>query len=397
LAIAALNQLFNEIADDIVNDRGWRYYFCLMPKQSPLFELHKSNGAVFAEWDGWLLPAHFGNAAAEYKAVRSTAGLIDRCHRALLQLTGPDRLSFLQGMLSNDLKSIKPGEGHYAAVLNQQGKVLGDVRVLRSENSFYLDLWQVIKDKIVEHLNRYLVADEVEITDRTEEYGILSVQGPQSEALLQKLAGRVVSPARPIQHVIVDVDGAQICVVRDSHTGEEGFDLIIPIAALHDVAQKTTTLGKQFSASWVGGEAQNTLRIEAGIPLYGVDFTEDNLLLEVGLDHAVSFTKGCYLGQEVVERIRSRGHVNKKLVGLLLDGQTAEAGDRVLASDRDVGTITSSVISPRLHRPIALGYVHRDSWSPGTSLSVSRSESRIQATVTALPFVQGSAALESRA
>jgi glycine cleavage system T protein len=361
-----------------------------------LSDFHSSNGAIFAERDGWLLPTRFGNPATEYKAVRSTAGLMDYCHRGLVQLTGPDRLSFLQGMLSNDLNAINPGEGQYAAVLNQQGKVLGDVRVLRSENSFYLDLWEVIKDKILEHLNRYLVADEVEVADRTEGYGILSLQGPQSEAFLRKLPGHPQLPNKPLQHAIVEVDRAKICVVRDSHTGESGFDLIVPKSDLRQIGQALTEIGKPFSASWVGEEAQNTLRVEAGIPRYGVDFMEENLLLEVGLDHAVSFTKGCYLGQEVVERIRSRGHVNKKLVGLLLDGQKAEAGDRLIASERDVGIITSSVVSPTLNHPIGLGYVHRDYWSPGTSLSVSRSGTQIRATVTALPFVRGSAPFESR-
>jgi glycine cleavage system T protein len=384
------------MVNKIVNHCHWRYIFSLMVKQSVLSDFHRSNGAVFTEREGWLLPVHFGNSGVEYKAVRSTAGLMDRSHRGLLQLTGPDRLSFLQGMLSNDLRNIEPGQGQYAAVLNQQGKVLGDVRVLRSENSFYLDLWEVIKEKILEHLNRYLVADEVEIADRTEEYQILSLQGPQSEALLRVLIGNAEPPRGPMRHVIVEVDGAKICVVGDSHTGETGFDLIVPKSDLNHISQRLTETGKSFSAAWVGEEAQNTLQIEAGIPRYGVDFTEDNLLLEVGLDHAVSFTKGCYLGQEVVERIRSRGHVNKKLVGLLLDRQKAEVGDRLIASERDIGTITSSVFSPTLDRPIAFGYVHRDYWSPGTSLSVSHNGIRIQATVAALPFVQCSARLESR-
>src|SRR5439155_13716951 len=159
-------------------------------------------------------------------------------------------------------------------------------------------------------------------------------------------------PGRPAQHVIVNVDGANICVVQDSHTGELGFDLIIPVLALQNVAQRATDAGKQFSTVWVGEEAQNILRIEAGIPRYGVDFTEDNLLLEVGFDHAVSFTKGCYLGQEVVERIRSRGHVNKKLVGLTLEGQEpASPRDVIVFADKPVGTITSSVHSPALGKP----------------------------------------------
>ena len=340
-----------------------------MAKQSPLADFHRSNGAVFTERDGWLLPIHFGNADAEYNAVRSTAGLIDRCNRGLLQFTGPDRLSFLQGMLSNDLRDIKPGEGQYATVLTQQGKVLGDVRVLRSDNSFYLDLWEVIKDKIVEHLNRYLVADEVEIADRSEGYGMLSLQGPQSTGLLRKLV-------------------ANICVVQDSHTGELGFDLIIPVLALQNVAQRATDAGKQFSAVWVGEEAQNILRIEAGIPRYGVDFTEDNLLLETGLNDAVSFTKGCYLGQEVIERIRSRGHVNKKLVGFLLDGQgPARASALIYASDKEVGNVTSSVWSPGLGRPIALGYVHREFWAAGTKLFIKHDGDSVPATVADLPFL----------
>jgi glycine cleavage system T protein len=359
-----------------------------MAKQLPLSEFHESNGAVFTEREGWLLPIHFGNAAAEYQAVRSTAGLIDRCHRGLLQFTGPDRLSFLQGMLSNDLRDLEPGEGQYATVLNQQGKVLGDVRVLRSDNSFYLDLWDFIKDRIAEHLNRYLVADEVEIADRSEAYGTLSLQGPQSEALLRTLLDPAKLPKGNMEHVIVEVEGAQICLIRDSHTGEVGFDLIIPKPALQNIAR----LLMSRVATWIGEEAQNILRVEAGIFRYGIDFTEDNLLLEVGLDHAVSFNKGCYLGQEVVERIRSRGHVNRKLVGLLVDDhREAKPGERLAVSDREVGTITSSVFSPTLQRPIAFAYIHRDHWAPGTELTIRRDTSQIQATVTALPFVKGTA------
>ena len=366
--------------------------FHRVAKESPLSAFHKWNGGVFAEGEGWLLPLHFGNAAAEYDTVRSAAGLIDRCHRGLIQITGPDRLSFLQGLLSNDLRQIKPGEGQYATVLNQQGKVLGDVRVLCSENSFYLDLWEFIKDKIVEHLNRYLVADEVEIADRSKEYGTFSVQGPHSKALLEKLIGQGELPGRTARHMMVDVDGAQICVVHDSHTGEMGFDLIIPLQALQGVAQRATDLGKQFSTVWVGEEAQNTLRIEAGIPRYGVDFTEDNLLLETGLTDAVSFTKGCYLGQEVVERIRSRGHVNKKLLGLILDSQLpALRGAPIIASNKEVGNVTSSVCSPKVGRAIALGYVHRDFWNPGTKLDVRNNGASVPATVTQTPFVRPTA------
>ena len=359
-----------------------------MPEQSTLSSLHKSNGAEFTERDGWLLPAHFGNSATEYAAVRSAVGLMDLSYRGLLQLTGPDRLSFLQGMLSNDLRVLKPFTGQYAALLTQQGKVIADVRVLCAMNSFYLDFFDNLKEKILAHLNRYLVADEVEIVDRSIEYATLSIQGPKSEALLRSLVGQAELPEHPLQHTMITLNGAAICVVFASHTGETGFDFIAPIASLPDIAVKLTEAGKQFSAVWVGETAQNILRVEAGIPRYGVDFTEDNLLLEVGLDHVVSFSKGCYLGQEVVERIRSRGHVNRKLTGLLLGGQEAAyPGDAIAHDDKPIGNITSAVHSPALGRPIALGYVHRDYWNPGTHLIVKHNGIGLDATTTDLPFV----------
>lgn len=357
-----------------------------MIRQSPLHELHLSHGAVLGERDGRNLPVHFGRSADEYEAVRSAVGLFDLSHRALLQLTGPDRASFLQGMLSNDVRALQSFEGQYAALLTQQGKVIADVRVLCSLNSFYLDFWDSLREKVSAHLDRYLIADEVEIADRSEEYGMLSLQGPGSHALLSAaLATMIELPTRPRQHAMVEISGAATCVVRESHTGEAGYDLIAPSVSLPAIAAELTAIGKASGAAWVGEDAQEVLRVEAGLPRYGVDFTEENLLLEVGID-AVSFTKGCYLGQEVVERIRSRGHVNKKLCGLLIDGEEAAApGDSIKAGDREVGRITSSVLSPRLRRPIALGYVHKDFWNPGQVVAIGPTETG--GTVAALPFL----------
>jgi len=342
-----------------------------------------------AERGGWLLPMHFGNLAAEYDAARGSVGLIDLSHRGLLQITGPDRVTFLQGMLSNDLQALRPFEGHYATILNQQGKVLADLRVLCAMNSLYLDFWEPLKDKIVAHLNRYLVADEVEIADRTDEYAMLSLQGPRSEALLAELAGDAQPPEQLAHHAMFNAEGAAICAVRSSHTGEPGFDLIIPKTGLVSVAQRLTEIGRRFAAAWIGEEALEILRVEAGIPIYGTDITEDNLLLETGLETHVSFTKGCYLGQEIVERVRSRGHVNRKLLGLLISGATpARHGDAIRADEKQVGTITSSVNSPRLSCAIALGYIHRDHWEPGTQVTVSSLAGLTTALVTEPPFVR---------
>jgi folate-binding protein YgfZ len=360
-----------------------------MPKQSPLAAAHRARGAAFIERDGWLLPAHFGDGLAEYRAVRDAVGLLDLSHRGLLQFTGPDRLSFLQGMLSNDLHSLKTFDGQYAALLTQQGKVVADVRVLCAMNSFYLDFWEFLKEKILGHLNRYLIADEVEIADRSDEYATLSLQGPRSEALLRAAAGSAELPNNPVGHAMVHLAAAEVCVIADSHTGERGFDLIIPKSALNNVAVVLQQAGPALAARWVGDGAQEILRMEAGIPLYGIDFDENNLLLETALDRSVSFNKGCYLGQEVMERIRSRGHVNKKLCGLVIEGEAAaNRGDTISVSGQSVGSVTSSVCSPRLGKPIALGYVSREFWDPGTAVTIRSGPAEYGATVSTLPFAR---------
>ena len=336
------------------------------------------------EQDGWLLPDHFGDPAREYESVGTSAGIFDLADRAMLQFTGEDRLSYLQGMLSNDLRLLKMFEGQQAAILTQQGKVIADVRVLCSLNSFYLDFWDARKEKILTHLNRYLVADEVEIHDPNEQWKMVSLQGPKARAILNQVLGNTELPVQLNHHGMVQFDGNPVCVVRADRSGYGGYDLIVLTSQLATFAQRLTELG----AAWVGAQAQNILRIEAGVPRYGVDFSEDNLLLEVALDDAVSFSKGCYLGQEVVERIRSRGHVNKQLCGLLLDGSTpASPGDKVNAGDKEVGQVTSSVASVAIQRPIALGYVNKDFWAEGTKLILHHNGREIGATVTARPIV----------
>src|ERR1044071_4624265 len=358
-----------------------------MSEPTPLADFHRANGAVFA--DSNPLPVHFGDPAREYAEARDGAGLIDRADRGLLQFTGPDRVPFLQGMLSNDLRALKPFDGQNAAILTQQGKVIADVRVLCAMNSFYLDFWASLKEKILAHLNRYLVADEVEIADRSNEYVFISVCGPRAEALVRAVASDADLPSRTKQHAMITLDGAAVCIVRED-PGAPVYDLILPRASAIAIARRLTAAGTPLPVAWIGTEAQEVLRVEAGIPLYGVDFGEENLLLEVGLADAVSFTKGCYLGQEIVERIRSRGHVNKKLCGLVLDGAVAaQPGDPLQSGGKEAGAVTSSVLSPRLGCPIALGYVAKEFWEPGTVLTIERGAG-IRAQVTELPFAASS-------
>ncbi len=352
-------------------------------KISPLADFHKENGAHFVEREGWSLPAHFGDPGAEYDTVRSAAGWLDLADRAILFVSGPDRVEWLQGMLSNDVEALDPGEGIPAAILNIQGKILADVRVLRTADAFLLELDEPLAAGALEHLNRYLIADEVEISNLSDELAVISIQGPEAETALSGLLEVRSLPAGELGHEEVECAGERLRVVRATHTGEPGFDLV---AARGRVAAMAG-LPQARRIPWIGSEARETLRIEAGIPRYGVDMDADTLLLETCLDDAVSFTKGCYLGQETVERIHSRGHVNRKLVGLTAEGDTVPVpGAPVLVDERPVGRITSAVPSPRLGRPIALGYVHRDHIAPGSAVLIGHGDEEIAASVRALPF-----------
>lgn len=358
-----------------------------MAKESPLIEIHRHNGAQFREEDGWAMPIHFGEPLQEYEAARSQVGLFDLCHHSLLCFTGADRVSFLHGMVSNDVKALVPGKGIYAAFLDVNGKILADTRVFCTGDSFLVDLWEPLKEKILAHLNRYLIADEVEVADLTAQYGMISLQGSKAELLLKELLRSEKALSGELDHGTFQSGDAELRVIRSTRTGQEGYDLIIALKDLASAVSRIQEIGEKFSLRWVGTQAQEILRIESGIPRYGVDMDETNLLLETGLDRAVSFQKGCYLGQEVIERIHSRGHVNKKLVGMLLEGEKpAERNDGIHDNGKEIGKITSSIFSPALKRPIALGYVHREYADPGTSVSIDRSGRTISAVISSLPF-----------
>lgn len=362
--------------------------FLAMARETPLLEFHRRNGAEFVERDGWILPAHFGSPLAEYEAVRTSVGLLDMSDYAALTLTGSDRVSWLQGMVSNDVRKLTPGNGMYAAVLDVNGKILADLRVLCAEESFILLIWEPLKDKIVAHLNRYLVADDVEIEDSSEQYGMISIQGPHALLLLSAIAPHQDAPVHMNSHAPLRIGERDVRVIRSTHTGEEGFDLSIERQDAAAIAEELERAGAALSCRWAGLQAEEILRVEAGLPRYGIDMGEDNLLLETGLDQAVSFQKGCYLGQEVIERVHSRGHVNKKLAGIFLDGQSpARRGDKIVSSEKEIGAVTSSVFSPKLNRVIALGYLHRDYSQPATSVRVETDGLELRGVVAALPFV----------
>jgi glycine cleavage system T protein len=347
---------------------------------------HTTHGAVLIDDRGVELPERFSNLSAEYQAVREKAGLIDLGFRTQLRMTGEDRISFLQGMISNDVKALRPGDGCAATLLTEQGRIVADLRIYALENCFLLDTDVRIKEKVIETLSRFLIADDVEIEDLSEIQTTLAIQGPLATQVLSA-TGAVSLPSKEYQHAQVTLADVSVRVVRVSDTGEEGYEFFVPCSQADSVWKALLQDGAPLGLQPVGLTALHTLRVETGIPWYGVDMDEARVVLEVGLDHAISFKKGCYLGQEVVERASARGHVNRKLCGLIVHGdENPMSGDKLLLDAREVGWITSVAHSPRFLQPIALGYVRREYLTPGTKLHIDRQGTPMIAEVTTLPF-----------
>lgn len=356
-------------------------------RRSPLEAAYKELGAQFARVRGSLVPERFAEVAAECRAVRSCAGVIDRTDRAHLTASGPDARSFLHRMLSNDVNSLGPGQGCYATLLNPQGQMLADLYVFQLDDHLLLETDISSKLRARETLEKFVIADDVTLDDRSQQLAALSVDGPAAGRLLAA-AGAVAVPGKELNHTWAKLGDAPVLVVRLSETGEEGYRLIFVVEYAQNVWDALVAQEKTVAWKPVGHAAWNILRTEAGIPWYGVDMDERTLPPEAGLEaRAISYDKGCYVGQEIIERIRSRGHVNRRLAGLTLSGALPAAGAKLTTNGKEVGTITTAVDSPTLGRAIALGYVRREHLQPGTRLAL---ESGATAEVAPLPFYQRS-------
>ncbi|HWP58484.1 MAG TPA: aminomethyltransferase family protein [Candidatus Acidoferrales bacterium] len=358
-----------------------------MANASPLLELERARGAAIIEQDNRLVPIRFGDPLKEYEAVQSRVGLLDLSARSFLRLSGADRVPFLNGMVSNDVRALAPGHGLHAAFLDIQGKILADARIFATEDALLVDVPEERREIIGRHLERHLVADEVQIEDLSGAWSLLSLQGPRAAALLEESADLERLPASELAHGEASIGGVKVRLIRVSLMCAEGYDVVLPRGEAVRCASLVEEKGAAHGLCWVGAEAQEMLRLEAGIPRYGTDMNENNLLLETGLDYAVSFQKGCYLGQEIVERVRSRGHVNKRLVLLGLETRApAAAGSPICQAGRQLGAVTSSAFSPRRNTALALGYVQRGFAEPGTSLTVKDGAREIGAVVVAKPL-----------
>jgi len=297
-------------------------------------------------------------------------------------LTGADRRSYLQGLLTNDIAALAAGTGCYAALLTAQGRMIADMRVLELGDAVLLDVVPHVTETVRAHLERFVFTEDVQVRDVTSERAEIGLYGPEALALVSRVAR--IDPGLPLfGSTKAAFDGSPLLVARSDEAGVDGYDLFVEVAAADALRSALTGAG----AVPVDETSAEIVRIEAGRPRFGQDMNEDTIPLEAGIeDRAISRTKGCYVGQEVIIRVLDRGHgrVARRLVGLTFPANAtlASPGLPIMSGDREIGRITSATRSPALGRPIALGYVHRDFVSPGSEVKVGDTPG----VVAALPF-----------
>jgi len=399
----------------------------------PLHEFHHDLGAQFAGLNGAEIVNDYGDWLAEHVALRQSAGVLDLSFRSRICLTGADRVRFLHGQVTNDVKKLRAAEGCYAAITTNKGKMESDLNIFNLPDELLLDFEPGLSGKISQRLQQFIVADDVQVVDVAPHYGLLSVQGPKAEEAVRALglfewgerphepiladgpSGPSVAsphqfPSKPFASVkISNATLGEIFLMNHArlssfplpakrgegqgegpnatssprstppfHEGEgenicSGFDLFVPNASLGAVADKLISAAKQIGGRPCGWQAFETARIEAGIPRFGRDMDETNLPLECGIENrAVSYKKGCYIGQEVLNRIHSFGHVTKELRGLRLPDDLKALplrGDKLFHDGKEIGYLTSAVKSPTFGN-IALGYVRREMNQIGNELTL---------------------------
>ena len=325
----------------------------------------------------------------EYAAVRDGgAGVIDLSLRGRLLVSGSEAVMFLNGLITNDMKTLGMNYWMPAVFPNVQGRLIAAVRIIHRDDGFLIDTEHATLEPVAKLLGRFTLAGDFQVRDLSSETAMLSVQGRKApEVVRQALDETAASVARE-GVATAELESGKVTIIRATHSGEDGFDLLVDANAADHLRESLIGAG----ASPLGDEVVEILRIEAGIARFGIDIDETKVVTETNLDDAVSFTKGCYIGQEIIARIKYRGHVAKKLTGVLLEQKVAlESGARIISEDnKEIGSITSTTISPRLNRTIALGYVKYDYLERGTKVRIISAEQEYPGMVAELPFVRGS-------
>lgn len=362
-----------------------------MSIDTPLKAEHEQLSATFGEYFGCALPRDYGDAAREYEFARESAGLIDTNYHALISFTGNDRARYLNAMLTNNIRDLAPGHGNISLLLNPQGRILAEAETLALEDRLLVVSHAMIRMQLVETFDKFIIMDDVTLEDLTDRTGTLALQGPKTTAIVRELSGLDIQSLPELSHVEKQIAGMTCRIVKHSIGG-------VPVAEFITARENLVTLwnflleaARRHGGGPVGYDALNVLRLEAGVPWYGVDFDENQIPHQAALEKThINFSKGCYTGQEIVERVRSRGHIQRQRVMLRFAGDAIpNAGEPLFALSAEgkaevraeVGFVTSAAKSPATGAIIGMGYVRHEQSAPGSKITWKSGEAEVMKAV----------------
>jgi folate-binding protein YgfZ len=337
---------------------------------TPLAAAHIAAGAKMGVWFGCALPDDFGDAAVEFRFARDSIALIDKNYRAYLSFTGPDRVRYLNAVLTNNIKELREGQGNVSLLLNPQGHILAEIETYAFADKLFCVSYTMIRERLTEVLDKFIIMDDVTLADETARYGTLALEGPKAAAIIQELAGVDLMQLQELSCRDGAVSSIPCRIVKRSPGGVPGAEFVIETEKLAGLWQILSEATRKHCGGPIGYAALSATRLVQGVPWFGYDFGEKQIPHEAGLqDSHISYTKGCYTGQEIVERVRSRGQVNRRRVELIFSGESVPESGTVLTVDaKEVGYVTRAARSWDPPRILGMGYVRKEANSAGSVL-----------------------------
>jgi tRNA-modifying protein YgfZ len=336
--------------------------------ETPLLAEHTAHEAQMEEFGGCLLPKTFSTFAEEYRAARDHVAIFDTNWHAIVTLAGRDRVKYLHAITSNNIKALAEGSGMLALLLTPQGRILAELEVYALPEKLLVLSHASVRERTITTLRKYILGSQVQLEDLTEQMGSIAIEGPQATSIVAQAAGITLAEIPELSIVQVTLDGIPCYLLKRSHLGGGGFEIIAPREPLGSLWNSLSASVRASGGLPIGMQTLNALRLEAGVPWFPADFNDSVIPHEAVLENShISFSKGCYTGQEIVERVRSRGHVNRNRVRLQFSTSEPPAPETKLrAAGAEVGYVTSSVFSPKAGKAIGMGYLRREHNSVGS-------------------------------
>jgi folate-binding protein YgfZ len=370
--------------------------------ETSLLGLHKSAGAAIGTWFGCALPDHFrgttprndltgvassgdvGDWLEEYRCAQKSVALIDKNYRGYLRFTGPDRVRYLNAILTNNIKDLAVGHGIVSLFLNPQGRIQAEIETYATAESLFCVTYMMIRETLVPALDKFIIMDDVTLSDETEMFGTVALEGPLAADIVRKLTSIDLARLGELSFQEAAIAGISCAVTKRSPGGVAGAEFLATREDLPRLWQTLRAAVETAGGRAIGYQALNAQRLEQGSPWFGYDFGDKQIPHEAGLEHShISYTKGCYTGQEIVERVRSRGQVNRVRVLMKFDSdQPPDAGTALMADGKEAGHITRTAFSPALQSAIGMAYVRREKSEEGSLLDCAG----VRATVSRAPL-----------